>query len=136
MKKNNSIVELLLLNCNIGNYDVDNICSMLQENKTLEILNLYCNHVDDPEKFLQLLGMFSNVNGQCCNGLKQFDLSKNDCKLDKSEFFDQFLKVLEGIRLTSLDISQNFDLKNLPQDYDIKFKNVTEQLQKTTKIVF
>ena len=68
--------------------------------------------------------------------IKIFYLSKHDCKLDKSEFFDKFLKVLESIRLTSLDISQNFDLKNLPQNYDTKFKNVTEELQKTKKIVF
>ena len=126
---NNSLTELLLLDCNIGNEDVNFICDMLVKNKKLEKLCLYHNNINSHEKFLQILSVFKGENGN--KTLKELDLSKNNCKIPISE---EFLDNIKNIQLESLDISQNFDL-NEGDDLE-KFQKATKEVQDKIKIIY
>ena len=126
---NNSLTELLLLDCKIRNEDVEFICEMLKRNKKLEKLCLYNNSITSPEKFLKILSVFKGQNGN--KTLKELDLSKNNCKIPINE---EFLDDIKNIQLESLDISQNFELTN--EDDKEKFKNATTEVQDKIKIIY
>ena len=126
---NNSLTELLLLDCKIRNEDVEFLCEMLEKNKKLEKLCLYNNSITSPEKFLKILSVFKGQNGN--KTLKELDLSKNNCKIPINE---EFLDDIKNIQLESLDISQNFELTN-SEDLE-KFKNATTEVQDKIKIIY
>ena len=130
LKRNTSLVEILMLNCNIRNDNVDDICNMLTENKKLEKLCLYNNMIDNPTKFLKILSVFCGPNPRN-NTLKELDLSKNKCKLSIN---DEFLKIIKNLQIDSLDISQNFELTNTADAE--KFRKVASDVQNKIKIIF
>lgn len=130
LKHNNSLVEILMLNCKIRNDNVDDICNMLIQNKKLEKLCLYNNMIDNPVKFLNILSVFCGPNPRN-NTLKELDLSKNKCKLSIN---DDFLKTIKNLQIDSLDISQNFELSNTV-DAD-NFRKVASDVQNKIKIIY
>ena len=130
LKRNTSLVEILMLNCNIRNDNVDDICNMLTENKKLEKLCLYNNMIDNPTKFLKILSVFCGPNPRN-NTLKELDLSKNKCKLSIN---DEFLKIIKNLQIDSLDISQNFELTNTADAE--KFRKVASDVQNKIKIIY
>ena len=130
LKKNNSIVEMLMLNCKIKNENVEDICEMLIHNKKLEKLCLYNNMIDSPCQFLKILSIFCG-NNPLNHTLKELDLSKNKCKLSIN---DEFLTIIKTLQIESLDISQNFELSN-NSDAE-KFKQVALDVQSKIKIIY
>ena len=132
LKKNKSINELFFLNCEIGNEITQEIYNMLNYNRTIEYLVLYNNKINNQEIFLDLLSLFSDFgdrNKVINNTMKVLDLSKNNCPI---EINNKFLSIIEGLQLTSLDISQN-DLSREGHD---SFKTLANKIGDKLKIIY
>ena len=102
-----NLKELYLINCGIGKQlgDIDILYNMVCKNKSLELLRLCGNEINNMEKFTKILGAFSEYNNNLKNdNLKSLDLSKNECfiKIDEN-----FLNLVEKLKLEYLDINQN-----------------------------
>ena len=132
LKKNKSINELFFLNCQIGNEITQEIYKMLNYNRTIEYLVLYNNNINNQEIFLNLLSLFSDFGDRNkiinCT-MKVLDLSKNNCPI---EINNKFLSIIEGLQLTSLDISQN-DLSREGHD---SFKTLANKIGDKLKIIY
>ena len=132
IKENKTINELLLLSCQIENNIIEDIYQMLKVNKTIEYLVLYNNNINQQMAFLKLLSLFSDLpenNGQTNNYLKVLDLSKNNCPI---EINYKFLKIIEKLQLSSLDISQN----ELSREGSDNFKNLANRIGDKLKIIY
>ena len=132
IKDNKTINELLLLSCKIGNNIIDDIYEMLKVNKSIENLVLYNNNINEQIPFLRLLSLFSDLpenNGETNNYLKVLDLSKNNCPI---EINNKFLKIIERLQLSSLDISQN----ELSREGSDNFKNLANRIGDKLKIIY
>jgi hypothetical protein len=132
IKENKTINELLLLSCKIGNNIIGDIYEMLKVNKSIENLVLYNNNINQQFDFLKLLSLFSDLpenNGETNNYLKVLDLSKNNCPI---EINSKFLKIIEKLQLSSLDISQN----ELSREGSDNFKNLANRIGDKLKIIY
>ena len=131
LKTNNSLIELLLLNCKLKNENVDDICSMLCKNTKLEKLSLYNNLISDQSSFMKILSCLENKESKN-KTLKELDLSKNKCNLKMTE---EFLHIIKNLRdgIESLDISQNSDFLN--EDIE-KFVQVIQELDDKIRLLY
>ena len=105
---------------------------MLKVNKSIENLVLYNNNINEQIPFLRLLSLFSDLpenNGETNNYLKVLDLSKNNCPI---EINNKFLKIIERLQLSSLDISQN----ELSREGSDNFKNLANRIGDKLKIIY
>ena len=132
LKKNKSVNELFFLNCQIGNEITQEIYKMLNINRTIEYLVLYNNNINDQEIFLDLLSLFSEFGDRNkvinCT-MKVLDLSKNNCPIVIN---NKFLSIIEGLQLTSLDISQN----ELSREGHENFKTLANRIGDKLKIIY
>ena len=129
--ENSNLEELFLISCGIGKNDddVDILCDMLSKNTKLISLRLFGNEIKTMDKFRQLLGIFSEYNNNLKNStLKSLDLSKNQCTI---EIKDDFLDLIDKLRLEYLDINQN---TMNPEDKET-FRKRTNELTKI-KIIY
>ena len=119
------ILELFLLNCNLGN-DVDDlniIYEMLKNNKSLTSIRLFGNKICEMNFFSKILGIFSDYNKPLENNtLKNLDLSKNNVNI---KIDDNFMKIIENLKLKYLDINQNY----MKDDEKEIFMKKTNELQ-------
>ena len=105
--KNKSLKELYLNTCDIGknHEDIDILYKMLCENKYLTSLRLFNNKINKFPDFHRIIEVFSDYKNNLKNSsMINIDLSKNglNIKID-----DDFLDLIDGLKLEYLDISQN-----------------------------
>ena len=102
--------ELFLISCDIGcnENDIDILCKMLEENKSLITLRLFGNKLNRMDWFTKILSLFSDFQGPLINNtLKSLDLSKNSCNIKVNEDDSKFMKLVEHLKLEYLDVNQN-----------------------------
>jgi hypothetical protein len=102
--------ELFLISCDIGSNenDIDILCKMLEENKSLVSLRLFGNKLNRMDWFTKILGLFSDYQEPLKNStLKSLDLSKNSCNIKVNENDGKFMKLVEHLKLEYLDVNQN-----------------------------
>jgi hypothetical protein len=153
--KNRSLEELKLSNCNIGNRHVDNITHLIMTNRKLVSLDLYNNDISDQQLLIKILKCFSEYDlvenymeiqkqkdddetisddsSIQCSRIAYFDISKNKCKIMLNE---EFVNVVKGVKLKSLDFSQNVDLAIQSQIDKQNFEKVVKEMREKVKIVY
>ena len=102
--------ELFLISCDIGTNenDIDILCKMLEQNKSLISLRLFGNKLNRMDWFTKILSLFSDFQGPLINNtLKSLDLSKNACNIKVNEDDSKFMKLVEHLKLEYLDVNQN-----------------------------
>ena len=102
--------ELFLISCDIGTNenDINILCKMLEENKSLVSLRLFGNKLNRMDWFTKILGLFSDYQEPLKNStLKSLDLSKNSCNIKVNENDGKFMKLVEHLKLEYLDVNQN-----------------------------
>ena len=102
--------ELFLISCDIGcnENDINILCKMLEENKSLISLRLFGNKLNRMDWFTKILSLFSDFQGPLINNtLKSLDLSKNSCNIKVNEDDSKFMKLVEHLKLEYLDVNQN-----------------------------
>lgn len=131
--KSSKITDLLLLKCEIGKNinDVNNIINMLKENKHITSLRMFDNEINNFEKFVDILSLFSSYGKDKADNtiVKSLDLSKNKVEIIVTE---KFLKIIENLNLEYLDINQNHFVSESDKD---KFRTKTNAMEKI-KIVY
>jgi hypothetical protein len=86
---NKCLKELNLTNCEIGNDLIEDICELLEKNRTLENFVLYNNKIDSQISFEKILSRVSSHRDEpVCNFLDTFSL-END--------YTQFNSIREGL---------------------------------------
>ena len=122
--KSKGLKSLYLIECGIGNNrkDIDELCDMLCENKSLESIRLNNNNIHDTEPFKKLLGIFSeHGNNLRNNTVKTFDISNNQCRIKIDE---DFLDLIEKLKIEYLDLEQNI----MDPEEKLLFKERTDNL--------
>lgn len=122
--KSKGIKSLYFIGCGIGNNnkDVDKLCEMLCENKSLESIRLNNNKIDDMETFKRILGIFSeHGNNLRNNTIKTLDISNNQCSIKIDE---DFLDLIEKLKVEYLDLEQNY----MDPEDKLIFKERTDKL--------
>ena len=102
--------ELFLISCDIGcnDNDINILCKMLEENKSLISLRLFGNKLSRMDWFTKILSIFSDFQEPVKNDtLKSLDLSKNSCNIKVNEDDSKFMKLVEHLKLEYLDVNQN-----------------------------
>ena len=105
--KSKGIKTLYFIGCGIGNNskNIDKLCEMLCENKSLESIRLNNNKIDDMESFKRILEIFSeHGNNLRNNTIKILDISNNQCNIKIDE---DFLDLIEKLKLEYLDLELN-----------------------------
>jgi hypothetical protein len=122
--KSKGLKSLYFIGCGIGNNskDIDKLCEMLCENKSLESIRLNNNKIDDMENFKRILGIFSeHGNNLRNNTMKTLDISNNQCNIKIDE---DFLDLIEKLKLEYLDLAQNI----MDPEEKLIFKERTDKL--------
>ena len=104
---------------------------MLKENKHITSLRMFDNEINNFEKFVDILSLFSSYGKDKADNtiVKSLDLSKNKVEIIVTE---KFLKIIENLNLEYLDINQNHFVSESDKD---KFRTKTNAMEKI-KIVY
>jgi hypothetical protein len=122
--KSKCLKTLYFIECGIGknSKDIDKLCEMLCENKSLESIRLNNNNINDMEAFKRILGIFSEHGNNLRNNIiKTLDISNNHCNIKIDE---DFLDLIEKLKLEYLDLEQNI----MDPEEKLIFKERTDNL--------
>ena len=112
---NKSLKELNLSNCEIGNELVDDICEVLEKNRTLENFVFYNNKLDSQTSFEKIISRVSSCRHELpCSILDSFSIEKEYTQFDSIK--ENLLEIpcqesnfnqINNVNLKHLDLSKN-----------------------------